>query len=118
VVGWTIGYGSVLTALGVGGFVATGAQHKTALIPAGFGLASVGLGLLLARGKGSPRGTLGAAAALGAIAVAGSARGLRKLPALVRGEDVERPAAVIAQSIMAVASIAHVGLCVRALAKR
>jgi hypothetical protein len=97
--GWTIGYGAALVAVGVGGFVATGATHKTALIPAGFGAAEIALGLLGARA---------AATVVGVVAFAGAARGLKKLPALLRGEPVERPAAVAAQSVMAGLSAAYV----------
>lgn len=110
--GLTIGYGALMAALGVGGFVATGQKSKTALIPAGFGAAAIGLGLLAGRKE---RAALGAAAALSALAIAGSARGLAKLPKLARGEEIERPEAVIAQSIMAGVSAVHLGLCVRAL---
>jgi hypothetical protein len=97
--GWTIGYGAALVAVGVGGFVATGSTHKTALIPAGFGAAEIALGLLGARR---------AATVVGVVALAGAARGLKKLPALLRGEAVERPAAVAAQSLMAGLSAAYV----------
>jgi hypothetical protein len=113
---WTLGYGSLLTALGVGGFLATGAQHKTALIPAGFGTAALGLGLLARRGSSSSqRGLLGGSALVGLLGLLGAARGLRKLPALLRGEPVERPAAVVAQSLMAGLSAAYTSLCVRNL---
>lgn len=93
----TIAYGAALTALGIGGFIATGAQHKTVLIPVGVGAAALGLGLI---GRRRP-GALWGAAAVAAIGLAGSARGLAKLPALLRGEEIERPPAVIAQSLMA-----------------
>ncbi|MDI1484288.1 hypothetical protein [Polyangium sp. y55x31] len=104
--GWTIGYGGLLTALGIGGFVATGREHKTALIPAGAGAAALGLGLL-ARSGSSRKAALVGATAVAGLGLAGSARGLGKLPALLRGEPVERPAAVIAQSIMAGTSAAY-----------
>jgi hypothetical protein len=97
--GWTVGYGAALVALGVGGFATTGAKHRTALIPAGFGAATIALGMI-----GAPR----AAAVVGVVAFAGAARGLNKLPALLRGEAVERPAAVVAQSVMAGLSAAYV----------
>jgi hypothetical protein len=113
---WTIGYGALLAALGVGGFVATGSQHKSALIPAGFGAAAIGLGLL-GRGATLRRPALYGAALLGVLGVAGAARGLGKLPALIAGDEVERPAAVIAQSVMAGLSLLHVGVCVRAILK-
>ncbi|MFY0581171.1 hypothetical protein ACN28S_49210 [Cystobacter fuscus] len=67
---WTLGYGSLLTTLGVGGFLATGGQHKTALIPAGFGTAALGLGLLSRRAS-SPRWALGGAALVGLLGFLG-----------------------------------------------
>jgi len=113
---WTIGYGALLTALGVGGFVATGAQHKTALIPAGFGAAAIGLGLL-GRHDAYRRAALGGSALLGLLGAAGSARGLSRLPGLLSGAEVERPAAVVSQSIMAGLSVVHTVVCLRALLK-
>lgn len=110
----TLGYGSLLTTLGVGGFLATGAQHKTALIPAGFGTAALGLGLLARRGS-SQRGVLGGSALVGLLGFLGAARGLRKLPALLRGEKVERPIAIVSQSVMAGLSAAYASLCLRSL---
>lgn len=104
---WTIGYGALLTALGVGGYVATGQESKTALIPAGFGVVATGLGLL-ARTERYRTPALVAGAVVGVAGLAGSARGLAKLPALLRGEPVERPAAVIAQSAMAGLSAVYV----------
>ena len=104
---WTIGYGAVLTALGVGGYVATGQESKTALIPAGFGVVAAGLGVL-ARTERFRTPALVAGAVVGVAGFAGSARALGKLPALLRGEPVERPAAVIAQSIMAGLSAVYV----------
>lgn len=96
----TIGYGTLLTALGVGGYLATDRQSKTALIPAGFGAAAIGLGVLARTDRFRDAALIGAAVvAIGGFA--GSARGLKKLPALLRGEPVERPAAVISQSAMA-----------------
>ena len=114
---WTLGYGTLLTTLGVGGFVATGAQHKTALIPAGFGTAALGLGLLERRGS-SQKTVLGGAALLGLLGFLGTARGLARLPALLRGEKLERRAAVVSQSAMAGLSAAYVALCLRNLFAR
>ncbi|XYH96478.1 hypothetical protein ACMHYB_53325 [Sorangium sp. So ce1128] len=106
----TIGYGALLTALGVGGFAATSAP--TALIPAGFGAVAIGLGLL-ARQEKYRMHVMHASALLGVVGFLGSVRGLSRLPALLSGGDVERPAAVIAQSLMAILSVGYVGLCVR-----
>ncbi|WP_437936492.1 hypothetical protein [Sorangium sp. So ce341] len=106
----TIGYGALLTALGVGGFAAT--RAPTALIPAGFGVVSIGLGVL-ARQEKYRMHAMHASALVGVLGVLGSARGLSQLPAQLSGGDVERPAAVIAQSLMAVLSAGYVALCVR-----
>ena len=111
---FTIGYGALLTALGVGGYVSTGGQHKTALIPAAFGAAALGLGLL-ARQERYRAGALGGAALVSALGVAGAARGLKKLPDLLAGGEVERPVAVVAQSVMAGLSAAHLALAASAL---
>jgi len=107
----TIGYGALLVALGVGGFIGTGATHKTALIPAGFGAAAIGLGLLAKRDS-YRSGAMHGAALVGLLGLAGSARGLKKLPDLLLGGEVERPVAVISQSLMAGLSAGYVALCV------
>jgi hypothetical protein len=54
-----------------------------------------------------------AAALLGLLAVLGSGRGLTKIVPLMSGETVERPAAVIAQSVMAVLGLIFVVLCIK-----
>lgn len=110
----TIGYGAALAALGVGGYLGSGKQSKTALIPAAFGAAALGLGLL-ARKEGFRVGALGGAALLSGLGIAGSAKGVGKLPALLRGGDVARPAAVIAQSAMAGLSLVHLALTASSL---
>ncbi|WP_437778130.1 hypothetical protein [Sorangium sp. So ce1097] len=106
----TMGYGALLTALGVGGFAATSA--RTALIPAGFGAVAIGLGLL-ARQEKYRMHAMHASALVGLLGVLGSARGVSQLPALLSGGDVGRPAAVVAQSLMAVLSAGYVAVCVR-----
>lgn len=108
----TIGYGALLVALGVGGFVATGATHKTALIPAGFGVVALGLGALAKQEKLRMHAMHGSAL-LGLLGFFGSVRGLSKLPVLLSGGDVDRPAAVVAQSLMAILSAGYVALCIR-----
>jgi hypothetical protein len=53
-----------------------------------------------------------AAAVLGLLGLAGSARGLLRLPALWRGERVVHPLSVIMQSMMAVLCLVFIVLCV------
>lgn len=105
-------FGIALILLGVIGYVATGMQSPTALIPSAFGVILAILGIL-AREPARRKASMHIAAAVGVLGVAGSARGLAKIGAVLAGEPVERPAAVISQSIMAVLLLAFVYLCVR-----
>jgi|HigsolmetaAR201D_1030396.scaffolds.fasta_scaffold66710_2 hypothetical protein len=107
----TIAVGVLLILLGVGGYLAT-RTSLTALIPAGFGVLFLILGLI-ARNPNSRKHAMHAAAMLGVLGILGSARGLAKLPALLSGEQVARPGAVAAQSAMAVVLIVFVALCVK-----
>jgi hypothetical protein len=108
--------GAVLVLLGLIGYLASGRASATALIPAFFGLPILVLGAL-ARTSAAAPGLLWAAAALALLGFLGSVRGLAKLPALLRGEAVQRPAAVRAQSVMAVLSLAYVVLWVAVAAR-
>lgn len=115
----TLLYGTSLTVLGIGGFVATGRQHKTALIPAGLGAAEIGLGLLARRFPFRTAATAGAAL-VGVVGLAASARALGKLPEALAGEgDVERRPAVFARSAMAALSAAYLlGLAIGSRKRR
>jgi len=96
-----VGVGAALITLGVASYVGTGRQSKTALIPAGFGGALLGLGVADQWFPG--RAALGGASSgVAWLGFAGSVRGMKHLPALLTDGDVERPAAVVAQSAMAV----------------
>ncbi len=104
--------GLVLTALGVGGYVATEMVSPTALIPAFFGLPLTLCGGLALNPKFLKHAMHGAATIglLGALG-AGS-MGLRKLPTLLDG-TAERPIAIVMQLVMGVVCAVFVGLCVR-----
>jgi lysylphosphatidylglycerol synthetase-like protein (DUF2156 family) len=108
----TIGFGAALILLGVAGYVASGAASWTALIPALFGVLLAALGAA-ARRERARMHAMHAAAVLGVLGLLGSARGLLKLPVLLSGGALERPAAVAAQSAMAVLCLAFVALCVK-----
>ena len=100
----------IFVLLGIGAYLITGAQSWTALIPAI-------LGLLLALAGGFSLKSLKhgghAAATIGLLGFLGSVPGLLKLPALLSGAPLERPAAAATQSIMAVLSLVFVALCVK-----
>jgi hypothetical protein len=108
----TILFGVLLILLGVVGWVGSGMESPTALIPSIFGLLLVIAGAL-ARKESRRKHAMHAAAMVGLLGFLGSASGLLQLPALLGGEDLARPAAVWSKSAMAVLSAVFVGLCVK-----
>jgi hypothetical protein len=106
----TIGIGLALIALGAAGYSGSGAL--TALIPAAVGGVLLLCGVL-ARDAARRKLVMHIAVTVGLIGFLGSLPGLLKLPTLLSGGEVARPAAVWAQSIMAVLTGVFVALCVR-----
>jgi uncharacterized membrane protein len=107
----TLVLGSVLILLGIGFYLGTGTSSVTALIPAFLGIPIVISGIL-ARREGWRQHAMHAAVLLALLGFLGSARGLLQLPSLVRGAEVARPAAVVAQSITALLCLVFVVLAV------
>jgi hypothetical protein len=108
----SIGFGVVLIAVGVVFYFATGQVSHTALIPSGFGLVLLLLGLVALKDSLRKHAMHGAAM-VGLLGFLGGAiMGLPKLSAVLAG-TAERPAAVIEQIIMAGICLAFVALCVR-----
>jgi fluoride ion exporter CrcB/FEX len=108
----TIGFGIVLIVLGLGGYFGTDRVSPTALIPAAFGLLLLIFGAL-ARDEKRRKLAMHIAVTVGLLGFLGTVSGLVKLPTLLSGGEVARPAAVIAQSIMAVLMAVYVGMCVK-----
>jgi fluoride ion exporter CrcB/FEX len=108
----TIGFGIVLIVLGLGGYFGTDRVSLTALIPAAFGLLLVIFGAL-ARDEKRRKLAMHIAVTVGLLGFLGTVSGLVKLPTLLSGGEVARPAAVISQSIMAVLMAVYVGMCVK-----
>jgi hypothetical protein len=108
----TIVYGLLLTLLGLGGYFGSGGASITAMIPAFFGLPLLSLGFL-ARTERFLKHAMHGAAMLALLGLLGSARGTLKLPTLLAGGQLERPQAVIAQSVMAILSLIFLVLCIR-----
>lgn len=96
--------GLILMVLGIGGYLASGMASPTALIPAGFGFVISTLGFY-GRHEHTRRTAMHVAMGVALAGVLGSARGLMGLPALLTGGEVERPIAVISQSVMALVLI-------------
>jgi uncharacterized membrane protein len=108
----TVVYGLALAGLGIGGYVLTDAKSVTSLIPTFFGLPLVILGLVAQR-PAARKHAMHFAAVLALLGLFGAAGGLVSLPTLLLGGEVERPAAVISRSVMALLSIVFLVLCIR-----
>ena len=108
----TIGFGVVLIILGLAGYFGSGMASPTALIPAAFGLLLAIFGAM-AKDDKKRKLAMHIAVTVGLLGFLGSVSGLFKLPALLSGGDVARPAAVISQSIMAILMAIFVGMCVK-----
>ena len=104
--------GIILCLLGVGGYLGTGRESITALIPTFFGVPFVVLG-----GAGLEerrlKMTMHLAAVLALLGLAGSVRGVPGVVTLLTDGDVERPAAVVLQTAMAVLCAVFLVLAVK-----
>jgi hypothetical protein len=105
-------FGVVLIALGVIGYIGTAAVSITALIPAIFGAVLVLLGWL-ALTERYRKHALHLAVVIALVGFLGAVPGLIGLLNLISGAEVQRPAAVVSQSLMAILMAVFVGLCVR-----
>jgi hypothetical protein len=117
--GISVGIGVALTLLGIVGYAASGAASLTALIPAAFGISLTVLGIL-GRNERRRKHAMHAAALLAVIGFAATVSGFVRLFTLLGGGTVERPSAVVAQSIMAFLCAVFVVMAVRSfiLARR
>ncbi len=110
----TVLTGVLLVALGAGGYIGTGSEHKTALIPALFGILILICGLL-AQNAARRATVMHIAVLLGTLGFLGSIVGFLKG---VNGEAMRtRPIAVEAQGVMALVTAIFVGLCVQSFIK-
>ena len=107
----TIGLGLVLIALGLGGYFGTGREHVTALIPAFLGLPLLILGLVALK-EHMRRHAMHVAGVIALVGFAGTVRGLMKLPVLLTGGELVRPAAVPLQAAVAILCLIFVLLCI------
>ena len=108
----TIFFGATLVVVGLAGYLFTGRQSITALIPA-----FVGLPILILGGVGirPAREKLACliAAILTLLGLGGCVPGLIKLVSLLRGNEVARPSAVYLQSLMAILSLIYLAAYIR-----
>jgi uncharacterized membrane protein HdeD (DUF308 family) len=104
--------GVVLLAVGLGGFIGTGARAPTALIPAALGVLLIASGLV-ARNARARRHAMHAAVLVALVGALGCLPGVFRLPALLSGQPLARPAAVASQCITFVLCAAFVVSAVR-----
>jgi len=97
--------GLFLILLGIASYIITAAASITALIPAFFGLAFVGLGLLGNKSESMRKHSMHAALLLAILGLGGSFGGLMSVFGALGGGELERPAASYGQAIMALACI-------------
>lgn len=108
----TVVIGVILIALGTIGYIATDMVSPTALIPAVFGIVLLVLGLY-GRQENRRKIAMHLAMGIALVGVLGTMRGLLQLPTVLGGGQVERPAAVVAQGLMALLLIIYLGLGIR-----
>lgn len=108
----TLWFGLGLMALGIVGYIGSGAESFTALIPAVLGLVLAVLGVVGAQ-ESRRMMAMHIAVLVAVIGIIGSVGGLTSLPDLLSGNDVERPWAVGVQSIMTIVLVVYVALGVR-----
>lgn len=109
---FTIRIGALLTALGIAGYVLTGATSLTALIPAAIGVALVLLGLVAHRQPDLRKHVMHVAVLVAVIGLAGSVTGLFALPGALMSGDGVRPAIVL-RAAMALLLLVYIALAVR-----
>jgi len=107
----TIALGVTLIILGLAGYFLTGGVSLTALIPAAFGLAIAVAGLM-ARDDNRRKHAMHGAVVVALLGFLGSVRGLLQIGSVFAG-TAARPAAVVAQSIMALLTLGYIVMAVR-----
>jgi uncharacterized membrane protein HdeD (DUF308 family) len=107
----TLALGVALIVLGIGGYVTSDAASLTALIPAVFGLLFVVAGVL-AQDERKRMHAMHAAVVVALLGFLGSVRGLIAIGKVFDG-TAARPAATVAQTIMAVLTLGYIVLAVR-----
>ncbi len=111
----TIALGVALIIVGLAGYFLTGAASLTALIPAAFGLV-IALSGLIARDERKRKHAMHAAVVVALLGFLGSIRGLLQIGDVFDG-TAARPAAIVAQTIMAVLTLVYMVMAVRSFVR-
>ena len=108
----TIVYGVIFIVMGLYGYFGISSESITALIPTFFGIPMLVFGWLALNEKYLKHAMHGAAV-LTLLGFAGTVGGLFKFFKLLGGAEMERPAAVTVQAIMAILCLAFLILAVK-----
>jgi hypothetical protein len=108
----TLGYGAILAALGLVGYLASGRASPTALIPTAIGLVVLVCGAL-ARKESMRKHAIHAALIVAVLALLGTARGFVGLVKWLLGTAPERPMAVAVQAVTFALSVGFIVLGIR-----
>ena len=100
-------YLASLILLGIAGYILTGMQSITALIPTFFGLVILSV-FIITKGMKKFSVLIWTLIVLGAIGFIATVNGIPKVITLINGETIVRSSAAISQSIMAVISLIYV----------
>ncbi len=100
---WTILFGLLLVAIGVGGYYVTGAEHHTALIPAVLGVAMFVCGVVAAQGTMRML-AMHVAALIGVIGFFG--------PLITIFNDVENTSAMLSKGFTSALCLMFVLMCI------
>ena len=102
----------LLVAVGLGGFVASGAQAPTALIPAVLGVL-LAVCAAVARSPKARMHAMHAAVLVALLGFLGAFNGVLQLPAYLSGQPVARPLAVVSKSVTVVLCLAYLVVAIR-----
>jgi uncharacterized membrane protein HdeD (DUF308 family) len=108
----TLVVGSLLSLLGILGYVFSDSRSLTALIPLAFGIPLELCGALALRAEFKKHAMHGASV-IALLGILGSAPGAVKFLQLVTGGEVARPLAAKVQAAMFVICVVFLALCVR-----
>jgi hypothetical protein len=110
----TLVFAALFIVLGLVGFISTGSQHYTALIPAGLGLLLGIFGALsLSPDSGKRKLFMHINVTLGLLGFLGTVMGLIQWFQMLGGAVVKNPPATESKAIMALLCLIYVALCVR-----
>lgn len=107
----TIVYAVILILIGFIGYLASGMESITALIPAFFGVVFLVLGVM-AIFKNMRQNAMHVSSVLALIALIFTIGGIFDIGTMLSGGEIERPGAAVSMAFMAIFSLVYFILCV------